>query len=230
MVKGYGEVLKQKPLRYLLLASVFYIMANTVYNADRLYFFTYNLGFDAVSISGALLFASFNGVLFMPVIMTLTRWMDKRSLLGLMMLTSAVLVTSAKFIGISSMVGMLLFTFVYSIGSAGYWQLMPAMLYDICEYDELITGNRRQGTIVSLQSVAESVPQALGMQLLGIILQLAGFNGAAVVQTPVALEWVENSIMIIPSVFMVLTVVMIYKYPITKKRFEEIQSELRKRD
>ena len=67
------------------------------------------------------------------------------------------------------------------------------------------------------------------MQLLGIILQFAGFNGEAAKQIPLALEWVENSITIIPSVFMILAVIMLFRYPITKKKFEEIQAELLKR-
>jgi GPH family glycoside/pentoside/hexuronide:cation symporter len=118
---------------------------------------------------------------------------------------------------------------IFSIGSVAYWQLMPAILYDICEYDELETGNRRQGTIVSLQSVAEALAQAVAMQFLGIVLELAGFNGESPVQATAALEWVENSLTLIPAVFMILTVVMMFRYPITKKKFEEIQAQLRKR-
>jgi GPH family glycoside/pentoside/hexuronide:cation symporter len=146
-----------------------------------------------------------------------------------MMLISSLLTVSAKFAGISTIGGMLLFTFVYGIGSSAYWQLVPAMLYDICEYDELKTGKRREGSIVSLQSVAEALSQAAAMQLLGLILQFAGFNGEAPVQTPLALEWIENSLMVIPPVFMVLTAIMVFRYPISKKKFEEIRTELRKR-
>jgi GPH family glycoside/pentoside/hexuronide:cation symporter len=229
MAEGYLNVLKLRPLRILLLASVFYLVSNTIYGADRLYFYTYNLGLSAALVSGILLLASFNGLLFMPVILFLSRWLDKRSLLMIMMMISAVLVTAARFTGIATFTGMILFTFIYSIGSTAYWQLMPAILYDICEYDELETGNRRQGTIVSLQSVAEALSQAVAMQFLGIVLELAGFNGESPMQTPAALEWIGNSLTIIPAVFMILTVIMIYRYPITKKKFEEIQEELRNR-
>lgn len=228
LVGGYLDVLKLRPLRILLLASIFYLVSNTIYGADRLYFYTYNLGLDAALVSLVLLLASFNGLLFMPVILFLSRWLDKRSLLMVMMVASAVLVAAARFTGIASFAGMILFTFIFSIGSSAYWQLMPAILYDICEYDELETGNRRQGTVVSLQSVAEALSQAVAMQLLGIILELAGFNGDSPVQTPAALNWVENSLTIIPAVFMILTIVMIYRYPITKKKFEEIKAALRR--
>jgi GPH family glycoside/pentoside/hexuronide:cation symporter len=229
MARGYASVFKLKPIRYLLSAGIFYLIANTICGADRLYFYTYNLGFDAASVTAVLLFTSVIGLLLTPAIVALTRWLDKRSLLIVMMLVSAVSVSVAKFTGISTVAGMMLFTFVFCIGSSAYWQLMPAMIYDICEYDELETGNRREGSIVSLLSVAEALSQAIAIQLLGIILQLAGFNGETAAQPPTALEWVENSLMIIPAVFMILTVVMVYLYPITKKKFEEIQAELRKK-
>lgn len=229
MIKGYTEVLKLKPYQYLLSASILYLIANTIYTADRLYFYTYNLGFNAVVVTGVLLFASFIGILFMPVILTLTRWLDKRSLLILMLLISSVLTVSAKFTGISSVGGILVFTFVYGIGSSAYWQLLPSMLYDICEYDELKTGKRREGSIVSLQSVAEALSQAVAMQMLGLTLQLAGFNGEEPAQAPLALEWIENALMVIPPVFMVLTAIMVFRYPISKKKFEEIREQLQKK-
>ena len=187
------------------------------------------LFYSSVALAYILLFTSIIGLFFAPAIMALTRWLDKRSLLIVMMLVSAAFVAAAKFTGISTVAGMMLFTFVFCIGSSAYWQLMPAMIYDICEYDELETGNRREGSIVSLLSVAEALSQAIAIQMLGIILQLAGFNGEAAAQTPAALEWVENSLMLIPSAFMALTVGMVYFYPITKKKFEEIQAELQKR-
>ncbi len=229
MFREYSYLLKLKPLRYLLLASTLFLMANTICGADRLYFYTYNLNFSATSVSAILLLTSLMGLFFAPVIMTFTRWLDKRSLLMTMVLGSAILVTLFKFTGVSTFSGALLLTFAYAAGSSAYWQLMPAMIYDICEYDELETGKRREGSIVSLLSVAEALSAAIAMQALGIILQLAGFDGSAKIQTPLALEWVENSIIVIPAAFMVLTVVVVYFYPITKKKFEEIQAALGKR-
>lgn len=228
MLKGYAGVMKLKPIRYLLAASIFYLIANTVYGADRLYYYTFNLNFDAAAITTVLLFTSVIGLFFTPVIMTLTRWFDKRSLLILMMLVSALPTAAARITGITTLGGMLLFTFLFCIGSAAYWQLMPAMIYDICEYDELETGNRREGSIVSLLSVAEAFSQAIAIQLLGIVLQLAGFDGEAATQSAGALGFVELSLTVIPAAFMLLTVVMVYFYPITKKKFEEIQQSLKK--
>ena len=57
-------------------------------------------------------------------------------------------------------------------------------------------------------------------------MQLAGFKGEAATQSPLTLEWIENSIMVIPAIFMILSAAMVYRYPITKAKYEEIQAEL----
>lgn len=85
-------------------------------------------------------------------------------------------------------------------------------------------GKERQGTIVSMQGLVEALAAGIGAQLLGIILQLGGFDGKAAVQTQEALAWVENSVTVIPAGFLAL-----YKYPITKKKFEEIQRKLQEK-
>jgi hypothetical protein len=47
--------------------------------------------------------------------------------------------------------------FFFTIGNTCYWQLMPAMIYDVCEVDELASGKKRSGEVVSLQALSESV-------------------------------------------------------------------------
>ena len=125
----------------------------------------------------------------------------------------------------------MLFVFMLfvTISTSIYWQLMPAIIYDVCEYDELETGRQRQGVIVSLQGLVEALAAGIGAQLLGIVLQFAGFDGNAAVQTESALNAVELSVTILPAIFLILALVCMKKYPITKARFEEIQRQLAER-
>lgn len=226
----YLDVLKLKPIQCMIGASIFYLIAYAMYTADRLYFFTYNMGLSAGEISALMIATVIVGVIYIPIVTLMSKKLDKRSVLIIMLLLSAVFVSVAKITGIGTMEGMILFIFVVGIGNGTYWQLMPSMIYDVCEYDELETGNKRKGSIVSLQSLSEALATAMGMELLGIILQLAGFNGEAAVQTPSALDWIESAITVIPAALMVGAAVMIYKYPITKKSFEEICGKLKEKD
>lgn len=53
---------------------------------------------------------------------------------------------------------------------------MPVMIYDICEYDEYKNGKRREGIIVSMQTVMETACSGIATLVLGGILQFSGFG------------------------------------------------------
>jgi GPH family glycoside/pentoside/hexuronide:cation symporter len=57
---------------------------------------------------------------------------------------------------------------------------------------------------------------------LGVILEHAGFDGTVAVQSQFALVWIENAATLIPVIFIVIACVALYKYPITKKYYEEM--------
>ena len=227
--REFGGVLKLKPVKFMLGACMLYLMTNTLYGSDRLYFFTYNMKFSAQQITILMFVNSFISIFFIPFIVYSSKRLDKRRTMMLFIGFSAILLFSAKFTGIPSFVAMIALTVAFGFGNAAYWQVMPALLYDVCEYDELETGNRREGTISSLLSLSEALAAAFAMQILGIILECAGFDGKASVQTATTLVWIENALTLIPALFMFGTVFMLYKYPITKKSFAEIQAALRER-
>lgn len=155
---------------------------------------------------------------------------DKRTALMWVFVIGAVSVTIARIIGVESMWQLYVFVFFVAVSTSVYWQLMPSIIYDVCEYDELENGKKRQGTIVSLQGLVEALATGMGSQILGIVLQLAGFDGSAQVQTETALTWVQNSVTVLPAGFLILAMIALSRYPITKERFEEIQRKLAERN
>lgn len=225
----YLQVLKLKPVLYLLFTSLFALICNTMLSSDLVYYFTYNHGLSAAEISGMFLYRTGICILLIMIVKKVSAVTDKRTTLLAVFAVGAIAITIAKFTGVNGMIQLCIFVIFVAISMSIYWQLMPAIIYDVCEYDELESGKQRQGAIVSLQGLVEALAAGVGAQVLGIILQMGGFDGDAPVQTAQALEWVENSITVIPAIFLVLAFVALYKYPITKKRFEEIQRQLEER-
>ena len=82
---------------------------------------------------------------------------------------------------------------------------------------------------MSLQGLVEAIASGIGTQMLGIILQLAGFDGAQQVQSAEALEWIENCTTFVPAIFMAASCYALYRYHITKAVFNEIKAELDKK-
>ncbi|QIB69234.1 MFS transporter [Aminipila butyrica] len=229
LVKSFKEIFQLKALRYAVYGSVLYLAANTIFVADRLYFYTYNMGLDAWSITVLMAIEPFAGMLFVPILIITGKKLDKRSqyLLGMSLCALSMLVL--RLVGTTNFLEAAFMLVAFGLGAICYWQLMPAMIYDVCEVDELASGKQRQGTIVSLQAMAESISEAIGLLLLGNMLQWAGFDGNAAVQQPTALLWVENAFTLIPGIFMFLSVYAIYKYPITRKSFNRVLTAVEKK-
>ena len=210
-----------------MLTSLFSLICNSLFAADLVYYFTYNHGLSAGQISGMFLYRTIVCVVLILIMKRISAVTDKRTSLLMVFAIGAVSVTIARFIGVEGSLQLHIFIFFVAISTSLYWQLMPSIIYDVCEYDELKSGKKRQGTIVSLQGLVEALATGIGVQLLGIILQIGGFDGDAAVQTETAMRWVENCVTVIPAIFLVLAFLALYRYPITKKRFEEIQRQLK---
>lgn len=229
MFRSFGEVLKLAPLRCILIASVLYLIASTVFASDRMYFFTYNMELSAGNITILMAVVTFSGVVFVPLVNATRRYFDKKVQFIAGMSVCAGVMLVSRFTAADSMLAAAVVMVAFGLGNMCYWQLIPAMMYDVCEVDELVSGQQRQGTIVSLQSLAESASEAAAMLFLGFVLELAGFDEALAIQTDTALFWVSNCFTAVPVVFMVLAIILVAKYPVTKKNFDRIVAALEAR-
>jgi len=226
IITGCIELFRFRPVRLLILTSIFYLLANTFFNAGRMYFFTYNLELSAVEISLVLMCMEISTAALVPTILWLNRRVDKRSLFLSGMGISVLSIIFLNMIGVNTFAYMCVFIVFYSIGGACYWQLVTSMMYDACEADKLMNRKDRSGLILSFQALSESLSNAIGLQMLGVILNYAGFNETATVQTQTALMACEISAIGLPAVFMILTLVMVARYPITKQVYQRILSAL----
>ncbi|MBR1993107.1 MAG: MFS transporter, partial [Firmicutes bacterium] len=83
-------------------------------------------------------------------------------------------------------------------------------------------GRNRSATIVSFQGLVEALAAGIGGQLLGIILEMAGFIGESSNQSETAQIWIENSTTVLPVIFFVITIIALYKYPLDKRAYNEL--------
>lgn len=226
----YLEILKLKPTKFVIGACLCHITAQGIFFSDRLYFFTYNLGLSAAESTFAMLAFPVSGVILLTPILKVSKLLDKRTaLMAFLATASAGCIIVGKIIGVDGFWGMAALTFTFVIGNSAFWQLMPVMIYDICEYDEYENNKRREGIIVSLQTVMETVCSGLATMVLGTILEFSGFDEAAAEQTESALNGVSFAVSVVPAIFMMGCVFMAYKYPITKRVFSDIKAAIDER-
>ncbi len=96
---------------------------------------------------------------------------------------------------------------------------------DVIDYDQLLTGQRREGRYIGLWSIAKKLSAALGI---GIGLLLLGNTG----YSP-NMDQSESTVMalrvlyaLVPCLCNILAIVIICFYPITEKRHARIRREI----
>jgi GPH family glycoside/pentoside/hexuronide:cation symporter len=109
----------------------------------------------------------------------------------------------------------------------GLWLVVPSMQADVADYDELMTGKRREGSFSAVFSWTFKASTALTGGMSGFILVLTGFEidrGAA--QSPQVLEHVKLFSIWIPIIFMIFSFFAVSQYSLTRERMREIRAQL----
>ena len=96
----YISVVRLKPIRHLVIASLSLLCAYSMIMADMMYFFTFCMGYFGSRITVLLVARSFMGALMIPVSARLTAAIDKRGAIILLYAAGAVIMTALRFFGI----------------------------------------------------------------------------------------------------------------------------------
>jgi len=109
---------------------------------------------------------------------------------------------------------------------AGFWTLYNATLGDVVDYDEMQTGQRREGSFSACQSWISKVGIALGVGASGWILQFTGFDAKLAVQDEHALFMIRILLSGIPVIGLVIALVSLLRFELTEGRMLEIRGQL----
>lgn len=228
--REYLSLFSLGPIRQLIVASIAALICYSIMLADMVYFLTYNMKCTALQLSLFMSLRAVFGIMLLPLVARLTVRIDKRGAFGLLSAAGIAGMVVLRMAGIRSVAGILCYMLAVTLCTAIYWSLMPSMYLDVCDYDRLKTGKQRQATIVSFQGLVEAVSGGIGTMLLGFLLQNAGFDGSAPVQTPSAAEWIFNCTTVVPSVFLIIAIIAVWRYPLTRSAHREIMEKIGERD
>ena len=117
---------------------------------------------------------------------------------------------------------------VAGMGFSAQWVCPWSMLPDVVEYDEKMTGERREGIYYGLWAFLSKFTGALGVAVSGWALQLFGYI-PNVEQSARALFGIRLFFSIVPAVVLILSLPFLIWYPITRKNHAELVKELAER-
>ena len=121
-------------------------------------------------------------------------------------------------------------------GSAiGALSALPyAMAADVIDLDSARTGKRQGGAYFSIWTMTRKLAYALGLVVGTTAATIVGFNSLAdPIENPnsmYSLLWLACLYSIVPAVFKFVAVPMLWRYPLTEEKLEEIQKDIDSRN
>jgi len=120
--------------------------------------------------------------------------------------------------------------FVAMIGMTFFTMQCFALVTDVIDDKEVITGKRDDGTIYGIYSFSRKIGQALAGGMGGWALALIGYEELAVAQTEQVARGIYNISTFFPGVVYLLGAAMLFFiYPLSKRRVESNAAELKRR-
>ncbi len=117
----------------------------------------------------------------------------------------------------------------YTFGIGGLFTIMMSMTADVCDLDELETGQRRDGTFGAIYWWMVKFGLAVAGLLTGIILSLVGFDTSLQVQTQEAMTGLRLAYILVPVCGTLLAIFIMRSYDIDEEKAHSIREQLEAR-
>lgn len=241
IVKDFKYLVKNAPWWLLTFAALCTNLFNTVRGATVAYYFKYYIGADASITLFAFSFLFFAG-LFLAVgevsnmvgVLLATPLSNRLGKKPTFMLSGVLLVVlSVLFFFVpptnTGFVLMLLLQVLISICTGIVSPLVWSMYADVSDYSLAQHGTASTGLIFSSGSMAQKFGGAIAGSAVLWMFEWFGLVPNAPVQTDTAILGMKLSMSFIPAAIAVLMVVLVWAYPLNKKRMAEI-AEIIKND
>lgn len=119
---------------------------------------------------------------------------------------------------------------ISGFGLALYNMLVWALVGDVVDYQEYLSGKREEGTVYAAYSLARKLVQAIVGSIGGFALAAIGYQSGAATQTPEVAESIRTIITVVPLIgFIFGTVCLKCIYNLSNKTLNEVNEELERR-
>jgi GPH family glycoside/pentoside/hexuronide:cation symporter len=163
-----------------------------------------------------------SAILFIPAVVWLSRRLDKR----LAFITGSAIWSIVLILILpiqSNQVGLTyILALLSGFGIATAYVVPWAMIPDIVEYDQQISGQRREGSFYAFASFFQKLATGGAIWALGQLLAFSGYitpsiDGNLPIQPDSAIFTIRMFISLVPAVLLWLAIVCIWRYPITRR-------------
>lgn len=234
------ETFSNKPFVILSLLTVFFLMGQAIFDGYGRYVGTYYvLGGDwnegaKFAGYGTFIYTVFS-LMFIPIFRKLSEKIGKKKVLSIAISVALLSYLTTWWTNDPRYPYLMLINTVFvGIGYAGLWLMLPSMQADVVDYDELKTGERREGGFSSIYSWVLKLSFMIGFLISGPLLEITGFDAETIDKLDAeTLDAVYTNMrigyLIIPVVALSIALFLLTKFPITANKAAEIRLQLEER-
>jgi GPH family glycoside/pentoside/hexuronide:cation symporter len=174
-------------------------------------------------------------ILFIPLWVWVARRLDKRRAFILGIASWIVVLLGLSALQPQQLVFAYLLAALAGSGIATTYVIPWSMVPDIIEFDEVRTGQRREGSYYAFASFFQKLATGAAIWGLGQVLALTGYitpaPGTGLPQQPSdAIQAIRVFMGPVPLVLLVLAILFAWRYPISRERHRALRDELAVRD
>ena len=215
---------RNKPFVILMIAFILSSFSFTMLTALVSYFIQYQLGMPEQISFVLLVMLATIGIFLIPAKLVSDR-INKGPTYALGLFIACLAIISAFFLPRGPSILIYIIAFIAGLGFSVQWVCPWSMLPDVIEYDEEITGERREGIYYGLWAFLTKFTSALGVAVSGWALDLFGYV-PNVEQTTRALLGIRLGFAIVPAIVIIISLPFLIWYPITRQKHAALVAKL----
>ncbi|MDD5823880.1 MAG: MFS transporter [Firmicutes bacterium] len=224
LFKTYKDVIKLKPMRFFIPWVFFYLFGSAMVSANTNYLIIYAIGADPDSITYTAMMTLLCFLIGSPILTVIGHKVDRKPAVMTAFGITAIGVIICRIIGVTTLPMMFVLTLLNGIACVGFWCFFYDFAYDMIELDEYKNRKSRAGAITSFPQLVQKFGNAIGLQAVGIILAMVGFDAAAEVQSASAISGIQNISTIFLAICIGISLYCLWRYPINKKVYQKLQA------
>lgn len=221
---------KNRALWAIIAAAIVLLLSSLLSNTMNLYLFMdYFKSKEAMSVAGFLQTAC--TLLLAPFSAIIAEKFGKKEASGVAVLFTSVIFFLLFMLRIRNPWIFCIFLIFGNLGVGLFNLMIWAFITDVIDSQEVLTGTREDGTVYAVYSFARKIGQAFAGGLGGYALTLIGYVSSTenVVQAPEVVERIYTVSTLIPAIcYFIVAVILIFWYPLSKKKIAENQRIIKK--
>ena len=221
--RGLRQVAHNRPFVILLVAYTVSAIGNNLPATLILFYVEYVLQSQLADFFLMLYFVT--GIIFLPAWILISRRTGKKAAW-----LASMAINTGAFVGVfflgpgdAAIYGVLVF--LSGIGFGATLAIPSAIQADVIDYDELLTGERREGQYIGLWSISKKFAAAVGIGTGLAMLGMAGYTPNA--EQPAAVQMTLRVLYaLVPSLCNVVAIIIACAYPISGRMHAEIRKAI----